>query len=40
MSMIAVIWTQVKAFPVSGNNQDSFMETWKRKQRAGSHIKV
>lgn len=40
MLMITVIWNQVKAFTVSSNNQDSFMNTWKRNQRAGRHIKV
>lgn len=40
MLVITVIWNQVKAFAVSGNNQDSFMDTWKRKQSAGTHMKV
>lgn len=40
MLMITVIWNQVKAFTVSGDNQDSFMDTWKRTQRAGTHMKV
>lgn len=40
MLMITVIWNQVKAFTGSSNNQDSFMNTWKRNQRAGRHIKV
>lgn len=40
MLMITVIWNQVKAFAASGDNQDSFMDPWKRNQRAGTHIKV
>lgn len=40
MLMITVIWNQVKAFSVGSNNQDSFMNTWKRNQRAGRHFKV